>query len=975
LADGQWYFIDEAGSANASVVFDTVSVPGYLTIFQSDLSTLNLIVSGELIVAEDITVSNTRFIGWDGRSRAYSPADGKLQLDLETPAAADSVLLDWVTAADTVVISQSDASAITLSVTGSVTASASISTTAGWIGTQTTTGGTLYMTDSTATGDAAGAGNVYFRARDDASNLHTMARIEMDVTAATSGSEEADMVFYYTTPASGASVEAMRLDGSNSSANIPVIVAGTGADPADSGAIRFDNAEGPCWESAPTGTDYCMYLDSAENFYFDRGILSNGSLRIATGSLFYWAGSTELLDGTDGQLTMRQSNDSTGFTLDALTADTLTVKDQAGTGNGHITAAGTITGGTVTDGTLTCTAGTCTGGASITSAVVVAGTAADPADSGAIRFDNNEGLAWESSPAGADNTLVVNASEQLVYSGTISAAGSVVATLSVQAGATQRFDWNGRSRMTSPLDGKWQLDLATPAANNSLLIDVVTTAGSALLRQSDGTAVNIDMGGGSLSTGSIIAISNINSFAAAGGAVYASRNDNTPTPDDVAGIYYFRGYNDTPALLNYAQIEGYIEEEDPADEDGSLLLRVVNDGAMTTVQTIDATDGVEKVSFAWPIDVTGTVEGDTVTDGTLTCTAGTCTGGVSITSTTLTDGSATVTGGDVEAATAGDVRWASSSQMTAPADGDIRLTDSSGGAFNLLQFRGTTATDPAIGPDPTDTDAVAARLADDSAYAGFNASALNIEALYAGKTRMSTSNEGDLVLSNDSYDDFGALIFGGETSAYPSLFRNGSGLAVSNGDTSAYTTLEAGTLQSYGDVIAAASSAIEWTARSQMSSPADGQLLLDLNTPAAANSLRIDVTVADTVTLAQSDGTVTTLDISGGVKVGGEIVKSNIAKPGDADFDTQFDPDVYTIMYTTLTAARTVTLDDDQCEDGREIEVVDAGAGAGTYAITINPEGSSTINGALIRVMNNDNEALTIRCLDDSGANKVWWIM
>jgi hypothetical protein len=48
--------------------------------------------------------------------------------------------------------------------------------------------------------------------------------------------------------------------------------------------------------------------------------------------------------------------------------------------------------------------------------------ASDPADAEAIRFDNNEGIAWEASPAGTDVTLKVDASEILQASGTLNAA-------------------------------------------------------------------------------------------------------------------------------------------------------------------------------------------------------------------------------------------------------------------------------------------------------------------------------------------------------------------------------------------------------------------------------------------------------------------------------------------------------------------------------------------------------------------------
>jgi hypothetical protein len=48
-------------------------------------------------------------------------------------------------------------------------------------------------------------------------------------------------------------------------------------------------------------------------------------------------------------------------------------------------------------------------------------TAADPADSGALRFGNNEFIRWEASPAGTDMALGVDATEALIYTGSFGA--------------------------------------------------------------------------------------------------------------------------------------------------------------------------------------------------------------------------------------------------------------------------------------------------------------------------------------------------------------------------------------------------------------------------------------------------------------------------------------------------------------------------------------------------------------------------
>jgi hypothetical protein len=47
--------------------------------------------------------------------------------------------------------------------------------------------------------------------------------------------------------------------------------------------------------------------------------------------------------------------------------------------------------------------------------------ASDPADTGIVRLGNNQAIAWESSPTGTDKTLLVDASNILIYNGTFSA--------------------------------------------------------------------------------------------------------------------------------------------------------------------------------------------------------------------------------------------------------------------------------------------------------------------------------------------------------------------------------------------------------------------------------------------------------------------------------------------------------------------------------------------------------------------------
>jgi hypothetical protein len=73
---------------------------------------------------------------------------------------------------------------------------------------------------------------------------------------------------------------------------------------------------------------------------------------------------------------------------------------------------------------------------------------------------------------------------------------------------------------------------------------------------------------------------------------------------------------------------------------GTATVGALTDGVATL-------DGSGNWTAILALTATGAITGLSLTDGTLTSTAGTITGGVSITSTTFTDGTATLTGGDL----------------------------------------------------------------------------------------------------------------------------------------------------------------------------------------------------------------------------------------------------------------------------------------------------------------------------------------
>lgn len=88
--------------------------------------------------------------------------------------------------------------------------------------------------------------------------------------------------------------------------------------------------------------------------------------------------------------------------------------------------------------------------------------------------------------------------------------------------------------------------------------------------------------------------------------------------------------------------------------------------------------------------------------------------------------SVAITGGTISGVTSVSsalFRFPSSTQITAPSDGLMLLTDTAGTAFNRLQFGGTTSSYPALKRSNANLEV---RLADDSGYSQFSSAAINI---------------------------------------------------------------------------------------------------------------------------------------------------------------------------------------------------------------------------------------------------------
>jgi len=178
-------------------------------------------------------------------------------------------------------------------------------------------------------------------------------------------------------------------------------------------------------------------------------------------------------------------------------------------------------------------------------------------------------------------------------------------------------------------------------------------------------------------------------------------------------------------------------------------------------------------------------------------------------------------GGGFASANSGFFSWAGRSVIRSPADGTIELLNSAETGFSFLQFGGTTASFPALQGSGS---GLIATLADNSAYTSIRMAS----SVYGAGSKVSDTADGAIRLSNSAVNDFARLQFGGTTSSFPALKRNGAGIDVRVADDSAYGVVNALTFASQpgGGLSASAGGYHSWAGRSVIRSPADGAIEL-----------------------------------------------------------------------------------------------------------------------------------------------------
>ena len=228
-------------------------------------------------------------------------------------------------------------------------------------------------------------------------------------------------------------------------------------------------------------------------------------------------------------------------------------------------------------------------------------------------------------------------------------------------------------------------------------------------------------------------------------------------------------------------------------------------------------------------------------------------------------------------------RWANSTRMSAPADGSILFQNAGEDDFGLLQFGGVTAAFGAIGRNGA---GVAIRLADDTGYGTLDSGLLTMHGdidLGANKVtfddgldyiKSEGSNTFGFYINNVRRLSLGSFALDIQTTtlnlrnayAYSSIqaLRLGGDGTPTHGDTTGQTyvagTLEVtdvlyakntisviGSIGGTGRVKSGATSYHHWSSRSEMYSPADGDILLTNDAVAGFRSLQLGPAAASDI--------------------------------------------------------------------------------------------------------------------------------
>jgi hypothetical protein len=155
------------------------------------------------------------------------------------------------------------------------------------------------------------------------------------------------------------------------------------------------------------------------------------------------------------------------------------------------------------------------------------------------------------------------------------------------------------------------------------------------------------------------------------------------------------------------------------------------------------------------------------------------------------------------------------SRFTDSGDGIALLYNGASTDFGRLQFGGTSASFPALKRSGV---ILQSRVADDTGYANFQA----FTYYFANNSRMQDTADGVIQLSNNAVNDFNRIMFGGSTSAFPALKRNGTTLEVKLADDSGFASLSVTALNPAIILVASLPTAVGRTGQMRFVSDASG---------------------------------------------------------------------------------------------------------------------------------------------------------
>lgn len=146
-------------------------------------------------------------------------------------------------------------------------------------------------------------------------------------------------------------------------------------------------------------------------------------------------------------------------------------------------------------------------------------------------------------------------------------------------------------------------------------------------------------------------------------------------------------------------------------------------------------------------------------------------------------------------------------RMYGESAGIIRMTDIPATGFNRLIFGGTTTSFPSIKRNGSGIDI---RNAADTAFTALRAADITASGIVGATSfafspsgsRITSSQNGIVALTNDSGNDFGRLQFGGITPSYPSIVRNGSGIDIRDAANTKFTPLRASDITASNNIYA-----------------------------------------------------------------------------------------------------------------------------------------------------------------------------